>query len=76
MEPGKVKSSVLVSEILQNVTTGKHRQCGDSDSPILIEQITDVHSGMMGGISGDNSHSVDLRVEYQVRADSGLNTSV
>lgn len=59
-EKNKAKSSVLASEILQNVTTGLHRQCGDSDSPtILIEQFTDVHS------HGDNSHDVDLRIELQ-----------
>jgi hypothetical protein len=59
---------VLVSEILQNVTTGKHRQCGDSELPILIEQFTDGHSGHVAssGVGSDNSHSVDLRIELQV----------
>jgi hypothetical protein len=75
-EKSKTKSSVFVSEILQNVTTGKHRQCGDSDSPILIEQFTDAHSGL-GGVQGESSHTVDLRIELQVskqlrRGHSGL----
>ena len=61
-------ASLLPSEILQNVTTGKHRQCGDSDSPILIEQFTDVHSGGLGDSGGGSGggNSVDLRIELQV----------
>ena len=67
LDDSKAKGSVLYSEILQNVTTGKHRQCGDSDSPILIEQFTDAHSGHGVSSGGsENSHSVDLRIELQV----------
>jgi hypothetical protein len=73
-EKSKTKSSVFVSEILQNVTTGKHRQCGDSDSPILIEQFTDAHSGL-GGVQGESSHTVDLRIELQV-SDSCVEVTV
>jgi len=34
--------SEFASEFLQNVSTGRHRQCGDEESPVLIEQFTDL----------------------------------
>jgi len=37
--------SKYASEFLQNVTIGKHRQCGDSESSVLIEEFKDINSG-------------------------------
>lgn len=38
-------NSMYASEFLQNVTVGRHRQCGDSESPVLIEEFKDISSG-------------------------------
>ena len=38
-------NSIYASEFLQNVSVGRHRQCGDSESPVLIEEFKDISSG-------------------------------
>ena len=34
-------NSQYASEFLQNVTVGRHRQCGDSESSVIIEEFKD-----------------------------------
>ena len=36
-------NSVYASEFLQNITVGRHRQCGDSESSVLIEEFKVKH---------------------------------
>jgi len=38
-------NSNYASEFLQNISVGRHRQCGDSESSVLIEEFKDISSG-------------------------------
>jgi len=38
-------NSNYASEFLQNITVGKHRQCGDSESSVIIEEFKDISGG-------------------------------
>jgi len=51
--------SDYASEFLQNITIGRHRQCGDSESSVLIEEFKDIsggHDKMLPGSSVPPSH--------------------
>jgi len=47
-------NSEYASEFLQNISVGRHRQCGDSQSSVLIEEFKDVSGGHDRIISGSS----------------------
>jgi len=49
---------MYASEFLQNVTFGRHRQCGDSESPVVIEQFM----GPQGSVQPGENRDVSIEV--------------
>ena len=69
------------SEFLQNVSVGRHRQCGDSQSNVIIEEFKDSREVMMMMVKimvmmrlrlimmGSVDHDVDFNVDHEVYHD-------
>jgi len=51
-------NSLYASEFLQNISFGRHRQCGDSESSVLIEEFKDSSSGLAPGPSPQSGENI------------------
>ena len=59
-------NSLYASEFLQNISFGRHRQCGDSESSVLIEEFKDSSSGLAPGVPSPQSGE-NILVEHHHR---------
>jgi hypothetical protein len=65
-------NSMYASEFLQNVTVGRHRQCGDSESSVLIEEFKDGRGdSLQPAPSGGGGVSRDMRPGVEVEPGHG-----
>ena len=60
-------NSLYASEFLQNVSSGRHRQCGDSESSVLIEEFKDSPGSLLPAGAPSPQSGENIRIEQHQR---------